>query len=79
MTHSPAAAAPMFKAAPATTQGELADDARAELIRQTAYSYYEARGRSGGHELDDWLKAEAEVVGKVAGPDAGSSATDTTH
>jgi len=31
-----------------------------EFVRQAAYSYYEARGQVGGHELDDWLKAEAE-------------------
>jgi hypothetical protein len=32
-----------------------------QLIRQRAYSYYEERGFENGHELDDWLRAEAEV------------------
>jgi Protein of unknown function (DUF2934) len=34
---------------------------RDEMIRQTAYSYYEARGSIDGHDLEDWLKAEAQV------------------
>ncbi|NDP39158.1 MAG: DUF2934 domain-containing protein [Rhodoferax sp.] len=34
---------------------------RDELIRQTAYSFYVARSYVGGHELEDWLQAEAEV------------------
>lgn len=34
---------------------------RDEMIRQTAYSFYEARSCAGGHELDDWLQAEAHV------------------
>jgi hypothetical protein len=33
-----------------------------EKIRQRAYELYEARGREEGHDLDDWLQAEAEVV-----------------
>jgi hypothetical protein len=31
-----------------------------DFVREAAYYYYEARGRVGGHELDDWLRAEAE-------------------
>jgi hypothetical protein len=41
---------------------------REEVIRLTAYSFYEARGRVDGHELEDWLKAEAQVA--QAGHDA---------
>jgi Protein of unknown function (DUF2934) len=44
---------PEAEAAPGTA-------AKDEFVRQAAYCYYEARGRIGGHELDDWLKAEAE-------------------
>lgn len=33
-----------------------------ELIRLRAYELYEERGRQDGHELDDWLAAEAEVT-----------------
>ncbi len=35
--------------------GELQDQ-----IRARAYQLYEQRGRDDGHELDDWLQAEAE-------------------
>jgi hypothetical protein len=31
-----------------------------EGIRQRAYELYERRGREHGHDLDDWLKAEAQ-------------------
>ncbi len=33
-----------------------------EHIRRRAYDLYEARGRQDGHELDDWLEAEAQVT-----------------
>lgn len=35
--------------------GELQDQ-----IRARAYQLYEQRGRDDGHDLDDWLQAEAE-------------------
>ena len=33
-----------------------------EEIRRHAFQHYEARGCKGGHELDDWLQAEAEIT-----------------
>jgi hypothetical protein len=36
-----------------------------EAIRSRAYSIYEQRGREHGHDLDDWLIAEAELAGKA--------------
>ena len=36
-----------------------------EEIRRRAYELYEERGREGGHELDDWLRAEAEINGSA--------------
>jgi hypothetical protein len=33
-----------------------------DRIRQRAHEIYEARGREHGHDLDDWLIAEAEVT-----------------
>jgi hypothetical protein len=30
-------------------------------IRQRAYELYGQRGREHGHDLDDWLEAEAEL------------------
>ena len=39
-------------------------DSTEELVRARAYQLYEERGCEDGHELDDWLQAEAEIVGK---------------
>jgi hypothetical protein len=44
---------------------------RDELVRMTAYSFYEARQGMDGSDLDDWLRAEAHVdqLGQNASPD----------
>lgn len=34
-------------------------------IRLRAYALYEERGREDGHDLDDWLRAEAEHKAKA--------------
>lgn len=46
-------------------QGDGAD--REQRVRETAYYYYEARGHVDGHEVEDWLRAEAEVEGVFGG------------
>lgn len=33
-----------------------------EQIRARAHELFEQRGREQGHDLDDWLQAEAEVT-----------------
>ena len=33
-----------------------------EQVRRRAFELYEQRGREGGHDLDDWLQAESELV-----------------
>ena len=38
-----------------------ADNTKAK-IRQRAYELYLQRGRSPGHELEDWLQAERELM-----------------
>jgi hypothetical protein len=35
-----------------------------EYIRLRAYQIYEQRGRQDGHDVEDWLQAEAEIFGK---------------
>jgi hypothetical protein len=35
-----------------------------EEIRRHAYELYEERGREDGQDLDDWLRAEAEITAK---------------
>jgi hypothetical protein len=37
-----------------------------EQIARRAYELYEARGREDGRDLDDWLRAEAEIMGEAA-------------
>ena len=36
-----------------------------EQIARRAYELYEARGREDGHDLEDWLCAEAEITGRA--------------
>ena len=38
-----------------------------ERIRRRAYELYEQRGGIEGFALDDWLQAEAEILGKQKG------------
>jgi hypothetical protein len=42
------------------TQTTLAIDPQ-EQVRRRAFEIYEQRGREDGHDLDDWLQAEAEI------------------
>ena len=40
-------------------------EATADEIGCRAYELYEQRGREDGHDLEDWLRAEAEVTGRT--------------
>ena len=40
-------------------------DLEGQISRQ-AYQHFVARGREGGHDVDDWLQAEIEVLGRSA-------------
>ena len=44
------------------------------IIRKRAYQLYEERGCEGGHDLEDWFRVEAEIVGKKP---AAAEAADT--
>ena len=47
------------------TTGRTAAEANSEQqIRLRAYELYEARGCCDGHDLEDWLEAEAEITGR---------------
>ena len=48
------------------TSGKTKVEADAEQIRCRAYKLYEERGREDGHEREDWLRAEAEIIGRPA-------------
>ena len=54
------------KKQPTTGISELQELELEYQIRLRAYELYEARGRKDGHELDDWLRAEAEITGATA-------------
>lgn len=43
-------------------QGQSSVGLTEELIRERAYHLYERRGREDGHDLEDWLEAEAEIL-----------------
>lgn len=68
-THATSEVAPKKKPVRSLAEGDgqrdpnhsATDKGRYEMIRQTAYSFYEARGCVDGHELDDWLQAQAQV------------------
>jgi HSP20 family protein len=36
---------------------------RCEAVRQRAFDLFERRGRQPGHDFDDWLRAERELMG----------------
>jgi Protein of unknown function (DUF2934) len=36
-----------------------------KIIRRRAYELYEERGRQDGHAEEDWLRAEAEILGTL--------------
>ena len=50
----------------ARTFGPDADTLRAARIREAAYALYEAHGRQDGHDVDDWLAAEAALAHEPA-------------
>ena len=47
------------------SQQPVDSGARHVLIEQLAYQYAESRGFTPGHELDDWLAAEAAIDAKL--------------
>jgi len=42
-----------------------AETDREEQIRVRAYELYVARGGEDGHDVEDWLEAEAEISGRT--------------
>ena len=35
-----------------------------ERVRQRAFELFQLRGSQDGHDFDDWMQAEAEILGK---------------
>jgi hypothetical protein len=46
-----------------------------EQVRQLAYHFYCERGRTEGHEKEDWLRAEMEIKANKMNVSAGPSKT----
>lgn len=45
--------------------GRATEENIEEEIRHRAYELYEARGRGDGHDVEDWLRAEAEMASRT--------------
>lgn len=63
-------APPIAAAEAEQTPAGVDESARAELDRmigEAAYYIAEQRGFEPGHELDDWLAAEAQIHDQLAG------------
>lgn len=55
---------------PASATPAQSNDELEVRIREAAYFRYLARGAEVGHELEDWLQAEAELLENGEAPDA---------
>lgn len=61
MTLTDIAAIPTGERSLAKYTGGRERPSRDEIAR-LAYHFYETRGRSHGHDIDDWLSAEQELT-----------------
>jgi DUF2934 family protein len=50
------------KKSPVQTQPVSSSTGLSERIAQRAYELYKERGFVDGHDIDDWLKAEREIL-----------------
>ena len=48
-------------------------DSRRTVIQHLAYDLYEARGHVPGHEVEDWLRAEKEILARESSPHPGGN------
>ncbi|HEX6528384.1 MAG TPA: DUF2934 domain-containing protein [Burkholderiales bacterium] len=51
-----------------TARAEVSADEVRKLISEAAYYRAKQRGFQPGHELDDWIQAEAEVARRLNSP-----------
>jgi len=51
-----------------SARAELSADEVRKLISEAAYYRAKQRGFQPGHELDDWIQAEAEVTRRLNSP-----------
>jgi len=50
-----------------TWRGAFSLEQREAMLREAAYYHYVKRGHAPGHDLDDWLAAEAELERSTPG------------
>jgi len=51
-----------------TSRADMSADELRQLISEAAYYRAKQRGFAPGHELEDWIQAEAEVIRRLNGP-----------
>lgn len=51
-----------------SARADLSPDELRQLIAEAAYYRAKQRGFTPGHELEDWIQAEAEVMGRLGSP-----------
>ena len=57
-----------------TLEPSAISDGLRKQIERRAFQLYEARGREDGHDLDDWLRAEAALRREASLPKASIAA-----
>jgi hypothetical protein len=51
----------------ANARAEVSPDEVRKLVSEAAYYRAKQRGFAPGHELEDWIQAEAEVMDRITG------------
>jgi hypothetical protein len=51
-----------------SARADISADELRKLISEAAYYRAKRRGFAPGHELEDWVQAEAEVIGRLSRP-----------
>jgi len=51
-----------------SARADISPDELRKLISEAAYYRAKRRGFAPGHELEDWVQAEAEVIGRLSSP-----------
>jgi len=57
-----------------TSEASAVSNEQQQQIAQLAFQLYEARGREDGHDVDDWLRAEAALQREAILPKASIAA-----
>lgn len=61
---------PPFEISTNSARADISPDELRKLISEAAYYRAKKRGFAPGHELEDWIQAEAEVMRRLDGRSA---------